>query len=57
MEGPKRKLMAAAAGLTANAQGRPSQPRRVLVGSSPGGGTDAMARATDIVRKRGIKLE
>jgi tripartite-type tricarboxylate transporter receptor subunit TctC len=36
-------LLAAAA--TAQAQEWPSRPLRMLVGSSPGGGTDAMARA------------
>ena len=30
---------------TAQAQDWPRQPLRILVGSSPGGGTDAMARA------------
>jgi tripartite-type tricarboxylate transporter receptor subunit TctC len=38
-------VLAAAAACQAQAQDWPTQPLRMLVGSSPGGGTDAMARA------------
>lgn len=45
---PHRRLLLAAAlaaALPATAQDWPARPLRLLVGSSPGGGTDAMARA------------
>ena len=38
-------LLLAAAAAAVPAQDWPKQPVRILVGSSPGGGTDAMARA------------
>jgi tripartite-type tricarboxylate transporter receptor subunit TctC len=47
----KKLIAAAAAGLLAlatgavQAQGWPTRPIRIMVGSAPGGGTDAMARA------------
>lgn len=45
---PRRAALAvllACTGLAAQAQDWPTRPLRILVGSSPGGGTDAMARA------------
>ena len=47
----KKLIAAAAAGLlvlaagAVQAQGWPTRPIRIMVGSAPGGGTDAMARA------------
>jgi tripartite-type tricarboxylate transporter receptor subunit TctC len=38
-------LLLATAAIAAQAQDWPNRPLRILVGSSPGGGTDAMARA------------
>ncbi|MBZ8143700.1 ABC transporter substrate-binding protein, partial [Rubrivivax gelatinosus] len=47
MKIPRRLLLlsALAAALPAAAQDWPSRPLRLMVGSSAGGGTDAMARA------------